>query len=228
MAGETGAAPPAPGPRWSPMLVASLAVSGLSLALPAAFGPLGPLAAGILAFLGYRNVRAAGGAVRGPLLARGAMTLALALLVVQSWAMVRHAPTAAAWASIREHAARVDANLRTGTPEAAWDLLAPEARVEAGRAAFVTGLRDALSRLGPLQDLGATEGNGGDWERTGTFEEGDSAELRLPMRFDARFERGRGRVEIEVLLRRRGSSVTGALTSLRVAPLDPAPAPTGR
>lgn len=220
MAGEPGADAASAKPRWSPPLVASVVVSLLSLALPAGFGPLGPLAAGILAFLGYRRVRASGGTERGPLLARGAMTLALALLVVQSWAMVRHAPTAAAWASLREHAARVDANLRTGTPEGAWDLLSPEARAGADRAAFVTALRESLARLGPLQDLGETGGKGGDWERTGTFEDGESADLRLPMRFDARFERGRGRVEIEVRLHRRGKAVTGELASLRVTPVD--------
>jgi len=224
MAGEPGAAgaddAAAAKPRWSPPLVASVVVSLLSLALPAAFGPLGPLAAGILAFLGHRRVRASGGLERSPLLAQAAMTLALVLLVVQSWAMMRHAPTAAAWASLREHAARVDANLRTGTPEGAWELLSPEARAGADRAAFVTGLREALVRLGPLQDLGETGGEGGDWERTGSFEEGEKADLRLPMRFDARFERGRGRVEIEVLLRRRAKSVTGDLTAIRVTPVD--------
>jgi hypothetical protein len=177
--------------------------------------------AGVLAFAGHRRVRASKGLERGPVLAKIAMTTALALLVLQGWQMVRHATAAAAWTLLRDHAARVDANLRSGTPEGAWELLSGEARRSTDRAAFVGDLRAALARLGPLEALGETSGSGGDWERTGTFEEGESADLRLPMVFDARFARGRGRVEVEVLLRRRGRAVTGDMTSLRVTPLGP-------
>ena len=61
---------------FSPLLVASLALSAVSLLLPD-IGPLGPLVAGVLAFLGYRKVVRSKGTVRGPGLAKVAMTKGL-------------------------------------------------------------------------------------------------------------------------------------------------------
>lgn len=216
----TGGPAAAERPRTSPLLAGSLVLSAVSLALPTAFGPVGPLAAGVLAFLGYRKVRASQGAVRGPRLAQAAMTVALLLFVLQAWAMVRHAATTAAWAALGGQATRVDGNLRTGTPEGAFELLSPEAQASTDRAAFVTDLREALSRLGPLETLGEAREAGGDWERTGSFEDGEEAELRLAIAFDAKFRKGRGRVEVEVLVRRRGRAVTSGITALTVVPVN--------
>lgn len=212
-------APAAP-PRVpaSPLLVASLAVSGLSLALPTAFGPVGPLAAGVLAFLGHRSVRKSGGRLRGPVLAKVAMTLAIALLLVQMWVVWRGAASAAAWTGIRARLASVEETLRTGTAEGAFELLSPEAQGRTDRAAWVTATGDALGRLGALVSLGEPRAEGGDWERTGEFGSGDSADLRLPVAFDAEFRGGRGRIDLEFSARRRGREVTTGLEALRVAP----------
>ena len=216
-------APPAPGARpIAPLLVASLVLSAVSLLLPDAFGPIGPLVAGVLAFLGYRKVAASKGALRGPGIAKVAMTLALALLVLHAWAMVRNAAVAAAWNGIRGHLARVEEVLRTGTPEGAYALLSEEARGESGREAWVSGLRDALQRLGPLERLGEAREEGGDWPDTASFGDGETADLRLPLSFDAAFRNGPGRVEVEVRARRTGREVRTSLESLRVLP-GPAP-----
>ncbi|MCK6478650.1 MAG: hypothetical protein L6R43_00455 [Planctomycetes bacterium] len=211
-------APAAEAPRTSGLLVASLAISGMTLLLPGAMGPVGPFVAGVLAFLGHRRVRASGGALRGPRIALAAMTLALGLLVLQSWVMVRTAPVAAAWARIRGQIGRVDACLRTGTAEGAWDLLDPAARGALDRAAFVRDLRAAMERLGPLESLGTAREEGGDWEATPAFREGERAELRLGMAIPARFRGGEGVVRLEVLVRREGRVVEGVLTRLAVAP----------
>jgi hypothetical protein len=214
----TGApAAPARAPA-SPFLVASLAVSALSLALPAAFGPIGPLAAGVLAFVGHRAVRKSGGALRGPGLAKIAMTIALALFLLQAWAVVRGAASAAAWAGIRARLAAVEETLRTGTAEGAYELLSPEARAATERAPWTAATRDALAALGPLVSLGEPRSEGGDWERTGEFGEGESADLRLPVAFDAEFRGGRGRVELEFSARRRGPEVTTGRESRRGGP----------
>ena len=212
-------APAAP-PRVpaSPLLVASLAVSGLSLALPTAFGPVGPLAAGVLAFLGHRSVRKSGGRLRGPVLAKVAMTLALALLLVQIWVVWRGAASAAAWTGIRARLAAVEETLRTGTAEGAFELLSPEAQGRTDRAAWVSATGDALGRLGALVSLGEPRAEGGDWERTGEFGSGDAADLRLPVAFDAEFRGGRGRIDLEFSARRRGREVTTGLEALRVVP----------
>jgi hypothetical protein len=218
------AASPAPGPsaaeppRPCSLLVVSLALTAVSLALPAAFGPLGPVAAGVLAFLGYRRVRASGGRLRGPVLAKVAMTAALVLLAAEAWIFVKHASSAAAEVRIQAATGRVESLLRTGTAEGGWEILAPDARGALDRAAFTESLRDAMGRLGPLESLGPPREAGGDWERTGTFDEGEEAELRLRYAFDATFRKGPGRIELEVRVRRRGAAVTADLTSLRVDP----------
>jgi hypothetical protein len=205
-------------PRAHPLLVVSLVLSAVSFALPAAFGPLGPLAAGILALVGYRKARAAPAEFRGPGLARVAMTLALAVFALQAWVLVRHSTTLAAWSLIQREVERVDANLRTGTAEGAYELLAPEVRARTDRAAFVGDLRAVTGRLGALERLGEATKVGGDWERTDSFERGDAAVLRLPMAIEAQFRGGPGRVEIEVVVRRTGGEVSAGLTALRVVP----------
>lgn len=214
----TGAAPAAAKPPASPLLVASLAVSALSLALPAALGPVGPLVAGVLAFLGWRGVARSGGALRGPGLAKAAMTIALVLFLVQAWAVVRGAASAAAWAGIRARLAAVEETLRTGTAEGAWELLSPETRARTERTAWIGDLRDSLAALGPLVRLGEAREEGGDWARTAEFGSGDAAELRLPVSFDAEFRGGRGRIEAEFSARRRGREVSTGIESLRVVP----------
>jgi hypothetical protein len=200
--------------------VASLGLSAISLGLPDRFGLLGPLAAGVLAFLGYRRVRASGGRLRGPLLAKVAMSAALLLFVAVAWVVVRRAPEAAAAARLQAQSARVEALLRTGTPEGAWELLSPEGRTGADRAAFVRAFREAMLRLGPLDSLGPPL-QGGGWEGMAGYREGASADLRLGWAFDARFARGPGRVEIEVRLRREGSAVSADLVGLRLLPRGP-------
>ena len=214
-----GADPAAPAkPRAHPLLVVSLVLSAVSFALPPA---LGPLAAGVLAVLGYRKVRAAPAEFRGPGLARIAMTLALVVLAVQAWVVVRYAATAAAWGAVNREVERVDANLRTGTAEGAWDLFGPVEQGRSERAAFVAYLRGSMGKLGPLERLGEPQEAGGDWFRTDSFEEGDAAELSLRMAFDAVFRDGRGRVEIEVLVRRRGRVVSSEISALTVDPAGP-------
>ena len=213
-----GADPAAPAkPRAHPLLVVSLVLSAVSLAVPG-LGPIGPFAAGVLAFLGYRKVRAAPERFRGPGLARVAMTLALALVLLQAWVAVRHAGSAAAWAAIRRDIGRVDENLRSGTPEGAWDLFGPVEQGRSDRKQFVWSIRAATGTLGPLLRLGEPAEAGGDWFRTGEFDDGEEAEFRFPMTFDAWFRNGRGRVDVEVLVRRRGREVSSEITSLTVTP----------
>lgn len=215
---------PAPGqggevrPRVCPLLGVSILLSGLSLLIPDRVGPLGPLAAGVLAFLGYRRVRASEGMLRSVGLARIAMTTALAIFVLHAWGMVRHAATGAAWNAIRGHLQAVEENLRTGTPEGAWDLLSPEGQARAERGPWVRELREALAVLGPLERLGEARALGGDWERTLVFEEGGEADLRLPLAFRPTFRGGAGSLHLEILVHRRGRRVTAELTELRVAP----------
>lgn len=206
-------------PRPSGLLVASLALTAVSVTLPTAFGPLGPLAAGVLAFLGDRRVKASGGALRGPVLAKVAMTAALLVLVAQAWFMIWNAPSAEAEIGIQAQTARVEAVLRSGTPEGAFDLLSPGAQAASDRKAFVESIRSALARLGALRSLGKPRNAGGDWDRSGTFLQGDSCDLRLGYAFDAEFERGKGTVAVEVLVRRRGRGVSVDLASLRLDPL---------
>ncbi len=210
--------PAAEPPRPCSLLVVSLALTGVSVALPTAFGPVGPFAAGVLAFLGHRRVRASGGTLRGPVLAKVAMTAALLLLAAQGWFLIRNAPAAAAEVRVQAQTARVESVLRAGTPEGAWDLLAPEARAAADRAAFVDSMRTAMARLGALESLGLPREAGGDWERSRTFLEGESADLRLGYAFDAKFQRGKGTVALTVLVRRRGRTVTADLVALSVDP----------
>lgn len=205
-------------PRTSGLLVASLVLSGISLLPGFRLGPLGPLAAGVLAFLGYGAVRRSGGTLRGPLLARAAMTGALVALGLVAWSMIRHEATTRAWGEIRSQVARVEENLRRGTAEGAWDLLGPGARAAKDRAPFVKEMRAAMARLGSLDSLGDATPAGGDWDRTRVFDEGERAELRLPMDFDGRFQLGRGRIRLEVLVRREGRVVTGEIADLRVEP----------
>jgi hypothetical protein len=205
-------------PRPCSLLVASLTLTAVSLALPRSFGPLGPLAAGVLAFLGDRRVKASGGTLRGPVLAKVAMTSALLLLVAMAVVMIRNAPAAAAEVRMQAQTARVEGVLRSGTPDGAFDLLSPEARAGADRAAFVESMRAAMARLGSLDSLGPSRAAGGDWNRAAAFQEGDAADLRLAYAFDATFQRGKGTVTVEVLVRRRGSDVTADILSLRVEP----------
>jgi hypothetical protein len=216
------AAAPAPA-RPSGLLLASLALSGLSilaLARPPGLGPGAPFVAGLLAFLGDRAVRTSGGAVRGPRLARVAMTLALALFVHQGWMMIRHAPTAAARAAVAERIAAGLEALRSGTPESAWELLGDDARRGADRERFVAGLRAALADLGPLADPGAPEEAGDGWgSGTASFLEGASARRTLRVAYPAaRFARGTGRIEIAVEARRDGRRVGAELLSIAVEP----------
>jgi hypothetical protein len=196
----------------------SLALTAASAALPTAFGPLGPVVAGFLAFFGHRRVRASGGTLRGPVLAKVAMTAALLLLLFQAWFMVRNGPAAAAEVRVQAHTARVESVLRAGTPEGAWDLLAEEAKGKLDRAAFVESLRAAMARLGALESLGPPKEAGGDWERSRTFLEGEASELRLGYAFDSKFQRGPGTVALTVLVRRRGRAVTVDLVALGVEP----------
>lgn len=203
-------------PRPCSLLVVSLALTAASAALPTAFGPLGPVVAGFLAFFGHRRVRASGGTLRGPVLAKVAMTAALLLLLFQAWFMVRNGPAAAAEVRVQAVTSRVDSVLRAGTPEGAWDLLAHDARKD--RAAFVDSLRAAMGRLGALESLGPPREAGGDWERSRTFLEGESAEIRLGYAFDSKFQRGDGTVALTVLVRRRGREVSADLVALDVAP----------
>jgi len=203
----------------SPLLVASLVLSAVSLLLPDV-GPLGPLVAGVLAFLGHRQVARSKGAVRGPALAKAAMTAALVLFALHAWAVVRGAAAAAAWTGIRAHLAAVEGVLRDGTAEGAYGLLSEEARARTDRVAWVKDLGGAMERLGPIVRLGEPEETGGDWDRTATFGEGDSADLRLSLAFDAEFRDGRGRVEIEVRATRAGREVSTGLESLRVSPVE--------
>lgn len=219
-AGAPGTPPAGAKAPLSPLLVASVALSGVSLFLPTAFGPLGPLVAGVLAFLGHRRVVLSKGALRGPGLAKVAMTLALALFLLQAWAVVRGAAAAAAWTGIRAHLAAVEDVLRDGSPEGAYGLLSEEARARTDRVPWVRGLGDAMERLGPLVRLGEARETGGDWERTATFGEGDAADLLLFLTFDGSFQRGRGRVEVEVRARRAGREVSTGLESLRVSPVE--------
>jgi len=213
----------APGARVSGLLVASLALCAISLLVPAGLGPLGPLAAGVLAFAGDRAVRRSGGALRSPGLARVAMTAALAVLLLMAWQMVRTGATRRAQAEMRDQVGRVEALLRGGTAEGAWDLIEEDARAGLDRAAFVGDLRAALLRLGPLESLGDAEKAGSDWDRTASFEEGDRASLDLPVVLTARFRGGPGRIRLAVRLRREGAAVTGGIRALRVEPGAPGP-----
>ncbi len=207
-------------PRIPGLLVASLALSGLTLLLPGAMGPVGPFLAGVLAFLGHRRVRASGGALRGPRIALGAMTLALLLFALQAWMVVNTAPAAAAFREMRGQVANVDACLRTGTAEGAWDLLDPAARTGLDRAAFTGALREAMTRLGPLETLGAAEEAGGDWDATAAFPRGERAELRLGLLLRPVFRGGKGIVRLVITVRREGRRVTSGVTALAVEPAD--------
>jgi hypothetical protein len=198
--------------------VASLTLTAVSVTLPTAFGPLGPIAAGVLAFLGDRRVKASGGTLRGPVLAKVAMTAAHLVLLAEAWFMIWNAPSAAAEVGVQAQTARVEAVLRSGTPEGAFDLLSPAARAAADRSAFVESIRSALAHLGALRSLGKPRNAGGDWDRSGTFLQGDSSDLRLGYAFEAEFERGKGTVSVEVLVHRRGREVSVDLSSLGVAP----------
>jgi hypothetical protein len=196
----------------------SLTLSAVSLLLPQAFGPIGPVVAGVLAFLGHRRVRTSGGTLRGPVLAKVAMTAALLLLAAQGWFMVRNAPAAAAEVRVQAQTARVEAVLRAGTPEGSWDLLSPEAQAGSDRTAFVDSMRAAMARLGALETLGLPREAGGDWENSRNFLEGESADLRLGYAFEAKFQRGTGTVALSVLIRRRGREVAADLVALSVKP----------
>ena len=204
-------------PRLSRLLVASLALTASSLVLPLAL--VGPLVATVLALLGHRRVRKSGGALRSPALALAAMAAALVVFAAQGWVLVRAAPRAAAQIGMQGQTARVEAALRSGTAEGAFDLLSPAARQGTDRAKFVESLRAAFARLGALRSLGDPRERGAGWDRTGTFLEGDAVDLRLGWAFDAEFERGKGTVTLEVEVRRRGRAVEVDLVSLGVSPL---------
>ena len=79
-------------------------------------------------------------------------------------------------------------------------------------------MRAAMARLGSLEALGLPREAGGDWTRSRTFLEGDSAELRLGYAFESKFQRGPGTVALTVLIRRRGREVGADLVALRVEP----------
>jgi len=202
----------------SPLLLVSLGASALSLLLLAPLALFGPLAAGVLAFLGYRQVRASGGRVRSAGLARVAMSAALGTLLLHAWLVVRYAPVAAAYAAMTRAAEDVRAALSTGTAESAWDLLGPEGHEAETREAFLARLRKAAARLGALADLGEAREAGGDWDRKDRYLGDPEAVLRLAVRFEARFERGPGRVEMEFLVRREGRGARAFLVALRVEP----------
>ena len=208
--------PPAVVPRFSALLLASLALSGASVLVPSVFGPFGPLLAGVLAFVGYRAVRKSKGILRGPVLAAVAMTVALGLFAFMGWNMVRSFATAEAWRQIRAHIADVEATLRNGTAEGAWELLDSRARKGMDRTAFVKDLRDAMTRLGPLVSLGESRQAGGGWDETVHFEEAEGADLHLPMDIDALFRGGPGRVHVVIFLHRRDRAVSSEITELRV------------
>jgi hypothetical protein len=196
----------------------SLVVSALSLLLWSHLEVFGPLAAGVLAFLGYRGVRSSKGSLRGPGLARIAMSLALVLLVLHAWIRVETSYRRAGMRRVQEACTAVEENLRSGTPEGAYDLLSPAARAKTDRAGFVSGQRDALRALGALKAPTVMRWEGGDWERFPDLDAGESVDLRLPITIEAEFDRGGGRVEIEVLVRRRGREVEGGLEVLRLKP----------
>lgn len=216
---EASAAPAAPAaPRPSRFLLLSLGVSALSALAWSRFEIVGPFVAGILAFLGYRDVRLSRGALRGPGLARAAMSAALVLLVLQGWTWVGTAHRRVAMRTVRETKEAVEANLRSGTPEGAWELLRPGARARADRGAFVEGLRESLRPLGRLRTFTMMRFDGGDWERFPALDGAEGADLLLPLSFDAEFERGTGRVEIGVRCRRLEGGREGGLETLRVFP----------
>lgn len=180
---------------------------------PPGLGPLGPLAAGVLAVLGHRAVRR--GRASGPLLARAAMTAALLLMVHQAWAAWVGAPVAAARAAIAARISEVDAALRTGTAESAWDLLEPGTDHDR----FVADLRAAMAELGALSDLGEPRAAGGDWESaTASFRDGDRAEARFGLAFDAEFTLGPGVVSLDLVVLREGRRVSASLAGLSVTP----------
>ena len=104
---------------------------------------------------------------------------------LHGWFMIRNAPAAAAEVRVQAQTARVESLLRSGTPEGAWDLLSPEARAAGDRTAFVDSIRSAMARLGSLESLGPPRKEGGDWERSGSFLEGDSADS-ASLAFDSR------------------------------------------
>jgi hypothetical protein len=211
---------PAP-PRFSGAVLASLLLVVfciVGLARPPGLGPVGPLGAGILAFLGYRNIRASSGALRGAGLARIAMTASLVLLIGQFWFMWQAAPTSQAWGSIRSKVAAVDTALKSGTAESAWALLGEEAQGGLDRDAWLKAHRGATAELGGLRDLGDPGEQGGDWSRTGSFADGPQASLQLPMEFDATFANGDGTVLLEFLVQRNGRVVTVDLIRLDIEP----------
>jgi len=207
--------------RWSGRLVAGLGLALVSLLPFSPFGPLGPLAAGVLAMLGYRAVRARPGELRGPRFAAVVMTLALAGMVLQGWGMIRNRTVAAAWTEIRRHVAAVQATLESGTAESGWELLSEDARRDLDRAAWVTRLRRAMGKLGPLVRLGDSLESGGAWDRTEEFGRTERIDLALPLRFEATFARGRGEVRLRLLVRRDGRRVSGELLELEVEPTPP-------
>ncbi len=203
-------------PRTSRLLLLSLAVSGLSVLLWSRLEIGGPLAAGILAFAGYRGVRASGGSLRSPALARVAMSLALVLLLLHAWVRVSTGYRRAAMARVREACAAVEESLRSGTPEGTYDLLSPVARAGTDRDAFLADLRKGFRGLGALRTATAVRWEGGDWTRFPELDAAESVDLRLPLSMDAAFEKGPGCVELEISLRRRGRVLESGLEALRL------------
>jgi hypothetical protein len=221
------AGPPGEGARRPPtLLLASVALSAVSLASllrPPGLGPVAPFVAGVLAFLGDRAARRARGEQGRSLLARVAMTLALALFVHQSWQVVRHEPLARARAAVAGRVEDAATALRTGTPESAWLLLAGDARAPEARDAFLAGLRRAAAEVGPLLLLGAPAPGGSGWgEATAPFLEGDAARKVLVLEWpEARCARGAARITMEIEARREGRRVWAELRRLEVEPLPP-------
>ncbi len=220
------AAPASPSPRLSALVASSLALAAVSalfsVTSPPGLGPIGPFVAGVLAFLGYRRVAASRGALRGPGLARAAMTAALLLLVHQAWLVVAGADVGAARVEIRRRLEEVETVLRSGTAENAWDLLAEEGRSGEDRETWVRGLRAAQARLGALRAMGELVEGGGDAGRaTEEFRANPDGVATFRLAFAPEFERGRGRLETVIVVRKREGRVGASLVSLRLAPTPP-------
>ena len=207
-------APPPPVRRASGLLVMSIVLSAISLLLPG-LGPIGPLVAGFLAFVGYRAVRKSGGILRGPGLAAIAMTLSLAVLVLMAVAMIRDYRGMAALRRVADRIAEVDATLRGGTAEGAFDLLAPGARASLDRTVFLSDLRKAMTRLGPLEAMENETHPGGDWKDLGALD--GSRTMRLPVEVDARFRGGRGMIRMVFRVSWRDDAAAAELFELAVA-----------
>jgi hypothetical protein len=206
--------PPPPVRRRSGLLVTSILLTSLSILLPG-IGPVGPIVAGFLAFVGYRAVRKSGGVLRGPVLASAAMSLALGALVLMGVAMLRDVRPNAALRRVKARVAEVEATLRTGTAEGAFELLAPDAPAAADRTAFLRGLRETMTRLGPLEAMESESHPGGDWKDLGSLD--GSRSLRLPVDIDARFRGGKGTIGLEFRVSWRDDAARADLLRLTVA-----------